>query len=229
MKAYYEDVWADAPDGLPWAWKWRSGLLSAEARAGERVLDLGCGAGDFLSLLRRVGAEPVGVELSERALERARLREPSAETHLLSPDDSIPLAHGSIDLVWCSEVIEHVADVGGLLAEVRRVLRPGGRLLLTTPFHGRVKGALLALTRFEAHFDPLGQHLRFFTRSSLRGALEAARLEVAGVATAGGLPLLRETLVARALRPGPQPLRSAASARRASSTSEADEEPSGSR
>jgi SAM-dependent methyltransferase len=230
VKAYYEDVWADAPDGPPWAWKWRSGLLSAEARAGERVLDLGCGAGHFLSLLRGVGADPVGVDLSERALVRARAREPSAETHLLGADGSIPLAHGSIDLVWCSEVIEHVADVGGLLAEIRRVLRPGGRLLLTTPFHGRVKGALLALTRFDAHFDPLGQHLRFFTRSSLTGALDAARLEVAGVAVAGGLPLLRETLVARASRPGPQPLGSAASsARRASSTSDADEAPSGSR
>ena len=222
MRAYYEDVWADLPDGPPWAFEWRSRLLSAEARAGERVLDLGCGAGHFLSLLLGRGAEPVGVELSARALERAREREPGAETHLLAADGSLPLAHASIDLVWCSEVIEHVPDVGALLAEVRRVLRPGGRLLVTTPAHGRVKGALVALTRFDSHFDPLGQHVRFFTPASLRRSLEAARLEVVGVSGARGLPLWRETLVARARRPSPQSPRASASARRASSTSEAD-------
>ena len=207
MKAFYEDVWAQLPDGPAWAWEWRSRLLAGEARPGERVLDLGCGAGHFLSLLDGLGAEAIGVELSERALERARRQAPGAEAHLLTDDGAIPLGHASVDLVWCSEVLEHVGDVGGLLAEVRRVLRPGGRLLVTTPFHGRLKGSLLALTRFDAHFDPLGQHLRFFTASSLRASLEAARLEVARVSAVGGPPLLRETLVARALRPGPQPLR----------------------
>ena len=45
--------------------------------------------------------------------------------------------------------------------------RGGGRILLTVPYHGRVQAAAIALTRFEAHFDPLGQHVRFFTRRSL--------------------------------------------------------------
>ena len=74
----------------------------------------------------------------------------------------------SVDLVWCSEVLEHVADTEHLLLEARRVLRPGGRLLVTVPFHGRVKAALIGLLRFDAHFDPLGQHLRFYTRSLAR-------------------------------------------------------------
>ena len=229
MKAHYEDVWAHLPDGPPWAWEWRSRLLAGEVRAGERVLDLGCGAGHFLPLIREQDAQPVGVELAERALERARTRAPEAETHLLGADGSIPLAHGSVDLVWCSEVVEHVADVGGLLLEVRRVLRPEGRLLITTPYHGRLKGALLALTRFDSHFDPRGEHLRFFTAYSLRRSLEEARLRVTAVSSYGGVPLLRETLVARAVRPRPQPLDSTASARRASRTSEADTGPSGSR
>jgi len=229
VRAYYDDLWAGLGDDPPWAWEGRRGLLEREIGPGERVLDLGCGAGHFLPLIRRLGGHPLGVELSERALARSRERDPEAETHLLAADGSIPLGHGTVDLVWCSEVIEHVADVGLLLSEVRRVLRPGGRLLLTTPFHGRVKGALLALTRFDAHFDPLGQHLRFFTTTSLRRTLEAARLEVVEVSAAGGVPLLRETLVARALRPGAQSLRSAPSARRASRTSDAEAGLSGSR
>jgi 2-polyprenyl-3-methyl-5-hydroxy-6-metoxy-1,4-benzoquinol methylase len=102
--------------------------------------------------------------------------------------------------VWCSEVLEHVADVAYLLAEVRRVLRPGGRLLATVPYHGRVQGAAIALTRFEAHFDPLGQHLRFFTRRSLARTLANAGLEPTRVAGWGGVPLAHRGLVALAVR-----------------------------
>jgi 2-polyprenyl-3-methyl-5-hydroxy-6-metoxy-1,4-benzoquinol methylase len=74
-------------------------------------------------------------------------------------------------------VLEHVADTAHFLLEVRRVLRPGGRLLVTTPAHGRLKRTAIALARFESHFDPLGQHLRFYTRRSLAATLEHAGFE----------------------------------------------------
>ncbi len=125
---------------------------------------------------------------------------PGADLRLLGPDGSLPLEHGSVDLVWCSEVLEHVADGMQLLHEVRRVLRPEGRLLVTVPYHGRVKAAAIALARFDAHFDPQGQHLRFYTRAALAASLRAAGLEPTSIDTAGGLPLLRESLVARARR-----------------------------
>jgi ubiquinone/menaquinone biosynthesis C-methylase UbiE len=200
-RALAEREWADAPaDPEPWAWARRRALLLAEARPGERVLDLGCGAGRFVAALREMGAEPIGVELASGALERARRNVPGADLRLAEPDGTLPLEHGAVDLVWCSEVLEHVADTLYVLTEARRVLRRGGRLLVTTPFHGRVKGAALALRGFDAHFDPLGGHLRFYTRSSLGRALGAAGFEDARIRTAGGPPLLRETLVARARR-----------------------------
>ena len=61
-----------------------------------------------------------------------------------------------------------------------------------------MKAAAIALTRFDAHFDPQGQHLRFYTRASLAASLRAAGLEPGSITTAGGLPLLRESLTARA-------------------------------
>jgi SAM-dependent methyltransferase len=201
VRAFYESFWAGAPaDPEPWAWERRRALLLAEARPGERVLDLGCGAGRFVAALRDAGADPVGVEIAEAALSRARAVAPGADLRLLEPDGSIPLGHGSVDLVWCSEVLEHVADGAHLLQEARRVLRPGGRILVTVPYHGRVKAAVVGLLRFDAHFDPQGQHLRFFTRASLAGMLLGAGFSAPDVRAVGGVPLLRGTLVARAGR-----------------------------
>jgi len=201
VRAHYEDLWADAPpDPEPWAWERRRAMLLAAVRPGERVLDLGSGAGRFVAALRDAGAQPVGVEIAAAALERAGRVAPGADLRLLEADGSIPLEHAGVDVVWCSEVLEHVADTAHLLLEVRRVLRPGGRLLVTVPFHGRVKGALIALTRFDAHFDPLGQHLRFYTRASLARTLDQAGFEAIDVRAHGGPPLLRRGLVARALR-----------------------------
>jgi SAM-dependent methyltransferase len=209
VRAFYEAFWQDAPrDPEPWEWERRRALLLADVRPGERVLDLGCGAGRFLAAIAAAGAEPVGVELAEAAAERAR-ENTGADVRLADPDGSLPLGHGEIDLVWCSEVLEHIPDVAYTLAEVRRVLKPQGRLLATVPFHGRIQAAAIALTRFDEHFDPLGQHVRFFTRRSLARALDAAGFTGVTVAPAGGVPPLRRLLIARASRQpyAPQPRR----------------------
>jgi ubiquinone/menaquinone biosynthesis C-methylase UbiE len=157
---------------------WRRALLLEELRPGDEWLDLGSGSGAFLALAPGgTGVDP-----------------DPASPGLPLDDGHIPLGHGSVDLVWCSEVIEHVADPLALLFEARRVLRPGGRLLLTTPAHSLARRLAITAFRFDAHFDPLGGHLRFFTRRSLRGALEAAGFEVDRIRTR------HATLVARARR-----------------------------
>jgi SAM-dependent methyltransferase len=169
MRRFYEEAWQDAPqDPEPWRWEWRRGLLVDALRPGDRWLDLGCGAGRFLTL----APNGTGADIAQAALDRAAVNAPGVP--LLRVEDSLELPHDAFDLVWCSETLEHVADALGLLQEARRVLKRGGRLVVTTPAHPLWRRTLIALARFDRHFDPLGQHLRFFTRRSLTVALEAA-------------------------------------------------------
>lgn len=201
MRDFYEAFWAALPDDpLPWAYERRERLLLAEARPGERVLDLGCGAGRFTRALRAAGAEPIGVELAAAALERARRNVPGADFRLVEPAGELPLGHAEVDLVWCSEVLEHVPETVAFLTEIRRVLRPAGRLLVTVPAHGLARRVAIALARHDSHYDPLGQHVRFYTRTSLARALAATGFARPGITAFGGPPGLRAALAARALR-----------------------------
>ena len=104
--------------------------------------------------------------------------------------------------MWAGETIEHVADTAGWLSEARRVLRPGGRLLLSTPAHGRLRVMRLALSQgaFEAHFDPRADHLRFYTRSGLTRLLGEFGFQEVSVRAAAGPPGARRQLLARAVR-----------------------------
>jgi 2-polyprenyl-6-hydroxyphenyl methylase/3-demethylubiquinone-9 3-methyltransferase len=201
MRALQEDVWAALPEGLePPDLELRRGFLLDHVEPGQSVLDAGCGEGAFTALLADAGAAPVGVDIAERALERARARHPALDFRLAPEDGPLAFDDASFDVVWASEVLAHVGDTARFVSELRRVLRPRGRLLVTTPYHGRVKNAALALTRFEAHFDPRGPQLRFYTPRSLRALLLDFGFEQVQVRSAGGPPLARRLILAVARR-----------------------------
>jgi ubiquinone/menaquinone biosynthesis C-methylase UbiE len=198
VRDYYEELWQRLPTELtPPDWELRRTFLLREVQPGDNALDLGCGTGDFTALLAEAGASAVGLEVAEAALARARAEHPELDFRLAPIEGRLPLEDNALDLVWCSEVIEHVADTGRWLSEVRRVLAPGGRLLLTTPAHGRARLALGGIERFS---EPLGDHLHLYSRRSLRALLEEFGFGEVVVRAAGGPPLLRRTLLARAVR-----------------------------
>lgn len=108
----------------------------AAAPAAPLLVDIGCGNGNLLSeVVKRVpDARCVGLELSTARLRIAQGRLP--ENTLLAQiggDNGLPFGDSSVDLVLVTEVIEHLREPERLLAEIRRVLRPDGRLILTTP------------------------------------------------------------------------------------------------
>jgi SAM-dependent methyltransferase len=198
VQAYYEELWERLPDDLrPPDFERRRAFLLGEVRPGERVLDLGCGDGSFTAALADAGAVAIGIEIARAALARARARYPNLDLRLAPVDGPLPLADNSFDVVWASEVIEHVADTARWLSEVRRVLAPRGRLLVTTPSHGRLQVALGGIERFS---DPLGDHLHLYTKRSLRSVLGDLGFGEVAVSSGGGPPLARRLLLARAVR-----------------------------
>ncbi len=198
MRDYYEELWERLPDDLePPDLELRRSFARAEIGPSDQVLDLGCGAGDLINDLRATAASVVGVDVAEAALRRARARHPELAFYRTEIDGELPLGDNSFDVVWSSEVIEHVADTARWMSEARRVLRPGGRLLLTTPSHGRLK---LAVGGLERYSEPLGDHLHLYTARSLRGLLAEFGFDQVEVRAAGGWPLWRRLLLARAAR-----------------------------
>lgn len=198
MREYYEDLWRRLPEELaPPDWELRRTFLSGEVQGDDRALDLGCGTGDFTNVLAEAGARPIGADVAEAALARARARHPGLEFVLVGVEGPLPFDDGAFDLVWASEVIEHVADTARWLSEIRRVLTPQGRLLVTTPSHGRLRLALGGIERFS---EPLGDHFHLYTRGSLRALLEEFGFQQVAVRAAAGPPLLRRALLARAVR-----------------------------
>jgi ubiquinone/menaquinone biosynthesis C-methylase UbiE len=199
VDSWREAVWETvAEDAEPERFAARRAFLLDHVHAGDRVLDLGCGDGAFAAELVQAGCRAAAVDVAAEAVRRARERAPEADVRHVAEGDRLPFGEDDFDVVWAGEVLEHVADVVGLLAEVRRVLDWGGRILVTTPYHGRAALAALAVRGVHEHFDPRADHLRFFTARTLRGVLVDAGFRHVEIEAVGGPPLLRRGLHASA-------------------------------
>jgi 2-polyprenyl-3-methyl-5-hydroxy-6-metoxy-1,4-benzoquinol methylase len=210
LASYHDAIWEAVPEGLePQFAALRRAFLLEEVDAvarslgrPPRVLDVGCGEGYFAHCLVRAGAEVIAADVSQEALRRARARERELELALITDSGAWPLADASFDVVWAGETIEHVLDTAGWVSEVRRVLRSGGTLLVSTPAHGRALMLALALSgkRFDRHFEPRGDHLRFYSTRSLRALLDDFGFEQVRARGAAGVPGARRLLLASARR-----------------------------
>ena len=156
-----EERLADDPTSELWGEHRSRYRFAARFAAGQRVLDVASGAGFGLPVLARAGGRAIGVDYDAAALAEVRHRQPCAG--LVRADATrLPLLDHSVDLVVSFETIEHVPDAQALVFEIRRVLRPGGRLVLSTP--NRAFGPA------ERHSgNPF--HVREFTADELRSLL----------------------------------------------------------
>jgi SAM-dependent methyltransferase len=121
-------------------------LRLLDVHGGQHVLEVGCGAGNILEQIH--GARLFGVDLSHALLDKARARLGTRAALHEAFAESLPFAASSFDRVYCSEVLEHVVDPLAVLREMRRVLRPNGRAVISFPNEAlidRVKDGLRRL------------------------------------------------------------------------------------
>ena len=125
------DALREADDCEPWDFSNR--IHGYSASAGKRVLDIGCGNGYVLAQYARHGAETHGIDLTETALDLSRRRFQLARLQgrfQRTDGDTIPYADDFFDIVCAMGVLHHIEDPRPMLAEMRRVLRPGGEIIL---------------------------------------------------------------------------------------------------
>ena len=143
----------------------RGAIFAAALGTGRRVLDLGCRTGALASYYA-AGNDLVGVDVDREALARAAERL-GIETVWADVETGLPFGDASFDAVVAGELLEHLADPAAAVAQVRRVLRPGGVFVGSVPNAFRLKSrAAYALGRYPADWDPT--HLQLFTPSALR-------------------------------------------------------------
>ncbi len=119
-------------------YRWAAGLAG-----GLAVLDLGCGEGYGTAELAATARLAVGLDRDAAALAQARRRYPGPRLAWVAAQaEALPFPDGAFDLACCFQVLEHLPDPARLLAEARRALAPGGRLLLTTPNRAAVLAGL---------------------------------------------------------------------------------------
>ncbi|MDQ8701197.1 class I SAM-dependent methyltransferase [Streptomyces sp. LHD-70] len=201
LRDFYEDPAVPVASGDARSLRQARMLAAAlgPARAAPAVvLDVGCGDGTAARTAAPLlaGHRVIGVDWSQDALRRAR-------THLSDvvrgelTDGGLPLASGSADAVLFSEVVEHLVDPDSAMDELRRVLRPGGHLMLSTPNLAAWYNRALLLAGVQPVFSEVSLrgihgrpgtevvgHLRLYTARALREFLTASGFRVVRMAGA---------------------------------------------
>jgi 2-polyprenyl-3-methyl-5-hydroxy-6-metoxy-1,4-benzoquinol methylase len=181
VRGFYPDEYYGEPGSkfqplierlVRWIGSRHIGFLSSGLPAGARVLDVGCGRGVILGALADRGFEVHGVEISAEA---ARGADPRAEIRIAEHLRDAGYAAGSFDEVVVWHVLEHLQDPRGTLEEARRMLRPGGRLVVAVPNFSSLQARWSGAGWF--HLD-LPRHLYHFPLGALHRLLGDTGFEV---------------------------------------------------
>jgi len=179
----------------------------AARSAGERICELGCGNGYLAGLLTGAGFQVTGVDASETGVAIARKTHRDCEflCRPIEPELVDVLGRDRFDAVVSSEVVEHMYRPRDLLEVAFSILRPGGLLLLTTPYHGYLKNLAIVLSgRFDKHVNPLwdGGHIKFFSRRTLAALVSLIGFTDVDFSYFGRGPLLWKSMVCLARKDG---------------------------
>ncbi len=161
--------------------QWSLDEAARRPLTGKRALDMGCGAGLLAEPLARLGASVTGVDAAAETVAIARAHAAAGGLNIdYRQGDAEAVTGETYDLVTCLEVIEHVADPGAFVAQLARLVAPGGLLILSTPAKTTLSRFAMISVGETVGGIPAGTHdwERFVSPEELRAHAEAAGLRV---------------------------------------------------
>lgn len=207
MTVYKEYGYADASEPYSHSYVLPQVLkLCPPLGPSTRVLDVGCGNGFNAGQFIGRGCQVVGIDLSEKGITLARQSYPRGRFEVMAADDKLlaNLDEPAFDLIVSTEVVEHLYDPRSYAKGCFSALRPGGRFILSTPYHGYLKNLTLSLLdKWDRHINPLwdGGHIKFWSRKTLWALLDESGFVNPQFRGAGRLPYLWMSMVMSADRP----------------------------
>jgi methionine biosynthesis protein MetW len=161
-----------------------AGIIDSLDPKNENVLDIGCYDGSFLSLLKNGNNNFFGVEASNWGFEKSREKNIDVQQYFFDDKSPLPYENNFFDIVIAGEIIEHIYDTDFFLDEIRRILKPGGKLLISTPNIASLARRLLLaagksplIENSPNQLDSSG-HIRYFTFAALQNLLRKHKLKI---------------------------------------------------
>lgn len=170
----------------------------------RRLFDLGCGNGSVASELAAEGWDVAGVDPSSEGIAAANRAFPDLPLAIGSAYDDLAATYGRFPVVISLEVVEHVYAPRAYARTLFDLVEPGGRAIVSTPYHGYLKNLLLAVTgRMDAHFTALWDHghIKFWSIRTLTELLAEAGFENIRFRRVGRVPAVAKSMIAIAQRP----------------------------
>lgn len=152
-------------------------IILAFIGSNHTILDVGCNDGTISKMIALNNNKVIGVDISRKAVLLAKEKGIEAYQCDMETQSLEQFEDNFFDVVYSSEVIEHIMDTDQFLQKIRRVLAPGGALIITTPNLASLGRRFLLLFGQSPHIDPVlrgdkGEHIRFFVKSTFLSLLQ---------------------------------------------------------
>jgi len=176
--------------------KQRAKIMQEYIKPTDRILDAGCG-GKLANLTRVLNAkEIVAIDVNEKHLKDSmELDNRQNVSYQKGSVYEIHFSDNEFDAVVSGDMVEHLENPGKAISEMSRVVKDGGKVLISCPYHGLLKNIFITLFTYNAHYDVEGEHIRFFTKKSLEKLMNKYGLKVKKKHFVGRIPFLWKSMV----------------------------------
>lgn len=178
MSDLYDKYWLKSELRGDDSFKWPHIQRLLPKKEKIKILDFGCGDGVLIKHMKKNNPKSLiyGVDVSRRIIAENKKKIKFAKFYVTTDGGRLPFPNNTFDFIVSTDVIEHIYDTEHAFRELSRVLKPKGKILLSTPYNGLIKNILVVIINFDLVFSPTGPHIRFFTRKSLSACLRKVGL-----------------------------------------------------